>query len=235
MSIVCALLFVASALATAAWCGSMASMGGMPMPGGWEMSMAWMPMPGRTWPGAAAAFVGMWALMMVAMMLPSLAPALLRSRRSVGGTALVGLGYFAVWTSLGIAVYPIGVLLAEAAMAWDAVSRLVPAATALVVVLAGVWQLTRWKARRLACCRASPPPSAAAWRQGVRLGLDCVVCCAGPTAVLLVLGAMDVGVMAVVTLAVSVERLAGLQAARVVGVAAIGAGLFLLARAVVLV
>jgi predicted metal-binding membrane protein len=68
----------------------------------------------------------------------------------------------------------------------------------------------------------------------VRLGADCVVCCAGPTAVLLVLGVMDVGVMAIVTLAISVERLAGLGAARVFGLAGIGAGLFLVARTVVL-
>jgi predicted metal-binding membrane protein len=230
---VCATTFVASAGATVAWCRSMAAMGGMPMPGGWEMSMAWMRMPGQTWPGAAAAFVGMWALMMAAMMLPSLVPSLLRYRRSLAGpTALVGLGYLAVWTVFGIAVYPIGVGLAEAAMAWDAVSRLVPAATALVVVLAGAVQLTGWKAGRLACCRAPHPP-ANAWRHGVRLGLDCVVCCAGPTAVLLALGVMDVGVMAIVTLAISIERLAGLHAARVSGVAAIAFGLFLVARAVV--
>ena len=41
-----ALLFLASAAGTIAWCGSM-SVGGMPMPGGWTMSMAWMRMPGQ--------------------------------------------------------------------------------------------------------------------------------------------------------------------------------------------
>ena len=46
------------------------------MPGGWSMSMAWMRMPGQTWPGAAASFLAMWAVMMVAMMLPSLVPML---------------------------------------------------------------------------------------------------------------------------------------------------------------
>jgi predicted metal-binding membrane protein len=47
-------------------------MGEMPMPGRWTMPMAWMRMPGQTWPGAAASFLGMWVVMMVAMMLPSL-------------------------------------------------------------------------------------------------------------------------------------------------------------------
>src|SRR5215469_2516124 len=78
-----ALLFVACAALTAVWCGSMSAMGEMPMPGGWTMSMAWMPMPGETWLGTAASFVGMWIVMMVAMMLPSLVPTLWRYRRAV--------------------------------------------------------------------------------------------------------------------------------------------------------
>ena len=43
---VCALLFVATAAVTIVWCRSMTAMGGMRMPGGWTMSMAWMQMPG---------------------------------------------------------------------------------------------------------------------------------------------------------------------------------------------
>jgi predicted metal-binding membrane protein len=79
-----ALLFVASAALTTVWCGSMSTMGEMPMPGGWTMSMAWMPLPGHTWLGAAASFMGMWVVMMVAMMLPSFVPTLSRYRQSVG-------------------------------------------------------------------------------------------------------------------------------------------------------
>ncbi len=67
---VSALLFATSAALTIAWCEFMSAMGEMPMPGGWTMSMAWMRMPGQTWPGAAASFLGMWVVMMVAMMLP---------------------------------------------------------------------------------------------------------------------------------------------------------------------
>ena len=55
-----ALLFAASAAVTIVWCASMSAMGEMPMPGGWAMSMAWMLMPGQTWAGAAASFLGMW-------------------------------------------------------------------------------------------------------------------------------------------------------------------------------
>src|SRR6516165_9555311 len=113
-----ALLFAASVAATIAWCGSMSAMAGMPMPGGWMMSMAWMRMPGPSWAAAGASFLGMWVVMMVAMMLPSLLPMLRRYREAVGGaatpglgrlTAIVGLGYFAVWTLFGVAAFPVGV------------------------------------------------------------------------------------------------------------------------------
>src|SRR5678809_138736 len=98
----------------------MSEMGAMPLPGGWTMSMAWMRMPGQTWPVAAATFLGMRIVMMVAMMMPSLVPMLRRYRRAVGMgaprlgrlTVVVGLGYFAVWTMVGVAAYPVGVGLA---------------------------------------------------------------------------------------------------------------------------
>src|SRR5579864_8532493 len=87
-----AMLFATSAALTIVWCGSMSAMGGMPMPGGWTMSMAWMRMPGQTWPGAAASFLGMWVVMMVAMMLPSLVPMLWRYRLAVGRAGETRLG-----------------------------------------------------------------------------------------------------------------------------------------------
>jgi Predicted metal-binding integral membrane protein (DUF2182) len=73
-----ALLFAASTAVTIVWCGSMSAMGEMPMPGGWSMSMTWMLMPGQTWLDTAASFLGMWVVMMVAMMLPSSVPMLWR-------------------------------------------------------------------------------------------------------------------------------------------------------------
>jgi predicted metal-binding membrane protein len=228
----------------------MSAMGDMPMPGGWTMSMAWMRMPGQTWLGAAASFLGMWVVMMVAMMLPSLVPMLWRYRRAVGRagetrlgrlTALVGAGYFFVWTVLGMAAFPLGVALAAVAMRQPALARAVPIAAGGVVLIAGILQLTAWKARHLACCREAPgcgrtlpADSGTAWRHGLRLGLHCGHCCAGPMAILLTVGVMDLRAMAVVTAAITVERLApaGEGVARALGVVAIGAGLFLIARAV---
>src|SRR5206468_8079567 len=128
------------------WCASMSAMGGMPMAGGWTMSMAWMRMPGQTWPGAAASFLGMWVVMMVAMMLPSLVPMLWRYRQAVGRpgqmrlgrlTALVGLGYFLVWTVLGLAAFPLGVGLAAIEMQPSALARAVPMAVGVAVLAPG--------------------------------------------------------------------------------------------------
>jgi predicted metal-binding membrane protein len=246
---VSAALFAASAATTIVWCASMSAMGEMPMPGGWTMSMVWMRMPGQTSLGAAASFLGMWIVMMVAMMLPSLVPMLGRYRHAVGGTgetrlgrptAIVGVGYFAVWTVLGMVAFPLGVALAEVEMQQPGLARAVPLAVGVVVLVAGALQFTEWKTRHLAGCRDSPahghalPADAGtAWRHGMRLGLQCIQCCAGLMAILLVIGLMDLRAMAVVAAAITVERLApaGERVARATGAVIVGAGLFLIARA----
>src|SRR5579871_3154872 len=73
-----ALLFIVSVWGTISWCGSMS--GGMPMPGGWTMSMAWMRMAGQTWLSAAASFIGMWVVMMAAMIMALIATAITAER-----------------------------------------------------------------------------------------------------------------------------------------------------------
>ena len=256
---VSALLFAASAAVTIVWCASMSTMDEMPMPGGWTMSMVWMRMPGQTWPGAAASFLGMWVVMMVAMMLPSLVPMLWRYRQAVGSTGstrlgrltvLVGIGYFFVWTVFGLTAFLLGVALTSMEMQQPVLARAVPMAVGVVVVIGGALQFTEWKARALACCREAcrrerccrevpgrgrtlPTNAGTAWRYGLRLGLHCSYCCAGLTAILLGLGVMDLRAMAVVTAAITGERLApaGERVARAVGAVVVGAGLVLIARA----
>ena len=249
---VSALLFAGSAAMTIVRCLSMSAMGQMPMPGGWTMSMAWMRMPGQTWPGAAASFLGMWVVMMVAMMLPSLVPALRRYRHAVGVTTqmrvgyltmLVAIAYFFVWTIVGLVAYALGVELAMTAMRAPSLARAVPVAVGVIVLVAGALQFSAWKARRLACCRKVPAPSGrlpdsacTALQHGLRLGLHCTCCCVGLTAILLVIGVMDFRAMAAVTAAITVERVApgGARVARVIGAVGIVAGVLLIARAVAL-
>jgi predicted metal-binding membrane protein len=212
---VAALLFSSSVAMTIVACTP--TLAGMQLCG--SMSVA----PGQGWFESGLSFVAMWTVMMVAMMLPSLMPVLCRYRDEARGvtrlglaTSLVGVGYFFVWALLGVLVLLLG--LGE---------RVMPAG--VVLLFAGALQFTGWKARMLACCRDMAGGEGGAFVYGVRHGLHCAACCAGPTAVLLVLGLMDLRVMAVVTAAITAERLFGLQVARALGVVAVGAGLALLA------
>jgi len=221
----------------------------MSMPGGWTMSMVWMRLPGQTWLAVAASFLGMWVVMMVAMMLPSLVPMLWRYRQALGSagkarlgrlTMLVGTGYFCVWVVFGMAAFALGVALTALEMRQPVLARAVPIAAGVVVLMAGALQFTAWKAHHLACCReaprrgrALPADAGTAWRHGLRLGLHCGYCCGGLTAILLVVGIMEVRTMAAVTAAITLERLGprGERVAHAVGTVVVGTGLILIARA----
>jgi predicted metal-binding membrane protein len=241
----CALLFLVSASATILIGLAMAEMGEVPMAGGWSMSTAWTPLCGGSWPAAAAAFFGMWAVMMTAMMLPSLMPVLWRFRERAAATgvahpslsaALAGIAYLLVWSALGLAVFTGGALLLEAALRWPLLARAVPFAAGLVAIAAGLFQMCRWRLVMLAHCSlvdGQGVGTAAALGQGLRLGLVCCASCAGLTALLLVGGVMDLCGMAVVGLAITAERLApaGARIACAVGGLMLGAGLVQLAQA----
>jgi predicted metal-binding membrane protein len=211
-------------------------------------SMMWMRMPGETWAGVAASFLGMWVVMMSAMMLPSLAPTLWRDWQALtkAGTqraslliAIMGVGYFIVWTVVGMAVFPVGATLTAVAMEQPAFARAEPIAIGIVILIGGALQFTSWKARHLVAWQpiagdhALPIGAGAAWRHGTRLGVHCVYCCAGLTASLLVVGLMDLRAMAVVTAVITIERLApaGERVARGIGIAVAGAGVAVIARA----
>jgi predicted metal-binding membrane protein len=227
----------------------MSMVGRMPMPGGWNMSMVWMRMPGQTWTGATESFLAMWVVMMAAMMLPSLVPMLWRYREAVRRkgelrlgrlTLIAGLGYFFVWALFGLAVFPLGVVFAAIEMEQPALARAVPIAVGVVVLIAGALQLSQWKTHHLDCYREGPESACTlladagtAWRQGMRLGLHCGFSCANLTVILLAIGIMDLRAMALVTTAITAERLApaGERVARAIGVAVIGEGLLLLAQA----
>ena len=242
------LIFIASVAITVVWGTSMSAMGGMPMPGGWTMSMAWMRMPGQSWTFAVMSFVSMWIVMMLAMMLPSLVPMLQRYREGVGSiastrlgglTVLVGGGYLFVWLIAGLAAFPLGLALAEMEMQTPALARAVPIAAAVVILIAGAFQFSPWKARHLACCRYESAPAGplrgdavAAWKHGMRLGVHCSSCCGNLILILLVIGIMDLRAMAVVTAAITAERLApaGERVARAIGLVCVGLGVVLLAR-----
>jgi predicted metal-binding membrane protein len=162
-------------------------------------------------------------MMMVPMMLPSLAPTLWHYRQTVSGRliALVGAGYVFVWMLLGVAAIPLSAALMRAA----------PLTIGVLILIAGAFQFTPWKAHHLACCRDAlrcDDTLSAAWRHGLRLGVHCCCCCAGLMTILLGVGMMNPWAMAGVTAAITAERLApsGIRVARLVGVVVIASGLF---------
>jgi predicted metal-binding membrane protein len=237
-----ALLFCTVTTLTIATCASMASKGGLPMPGGWTMSMAWARMCGQTWSGAAAAFVGMWTVMTMAMMLPVLLPVLWRWNWPLRFAVLAGAGYFAVWIAAGVALYLAGAGLAALLLRSPLLARTVPITGGLILLMAGRFQLSGMKARYLACCRiastrdiAAKGGVRAALDRGVRLGLHCCGCCAGFTAALLAVGVMDLRTMALASAAIAAERFArdGERVARIAGCVTLAFGIVLIGRAIV--
>ena len=198
----------------------------------------------------ARAFVAVSALLLListAVTIVWCAPMLWRYRQTAGAadelplgrlTTLVGLGYFFVWTLIGLCVFPLGFALAAMQMQQPALARAAPLAAGLVVLIAGSLQFTRWKLHHLGCCRAAavckrplPDDYATAWRYDLRLGLHCAQCCAGLIAILLVIGVMNLGAMAVVAAAITIERLmpAGQRVARIIGTIIITTGLLIVA------
>jgi predicted metal-binding membrane protein len=180
------------------------------------------------------AFVGMWALMMAAMMLPSVAPVASMYQRSVRSYRVLRLagftgGYLLAWAGAGIPAYFLTVL----------VARLVNdhpgwATTVAVVVFAscGVYQLTPLKARCLKHCRSplslllhygSYRGAGRDVRAGAHHGAYCLGCCWSLMALFIVLGVMNLAAMVVLAVVVLVEKLwiNGEVLARAVGVAAL--------------
>src|ERR1043166_3147887 len=175
--------------------------------------MPGMPLSGQTWPVAAGSFVASWMVMMVPMMPPSLVPVLWRWTRSGHAMALVGVAYYLVWAAYGLLAYALSIGVTAAEVRWPALASFAPAATGVVLLLAGGLQLTAWKVRQLASCWdavscGATAPARSPWRQGLRLGVHCGLCCSGYMIVLLVAGMMRVGVMALVAAAITIERIA---------------------------
>ena len=212
-------------------------------------SMMWMSGSGQAWLAAGAGFMRMWVVMMAAMMLPSLTPMLLRYRRAAAetgeirigtSTALLGLGYSLVWMVLGAVTYPFGAAVATVAHELPSVSYAGPLTVGVLVLIAGLLQLTEWNAHHIACCReladARTPKRdrRTPWRQGLDLGVHCVCCSALPMAILLVSGGMSLITMSIVTAAMTLERVTinGARVARALGALVIPMGLILIARAI---
>lgn len=170
--------------------------------------------------------------MMVAMMLPSLVPLLVRYRGGAMQGNQVALGYFTVWAFAGVAAYALSTVLAVADRWWPA-----PLVAAFALLVAALAQWTPWKARRLVCCREfgsrARSPRRSALQDGVWLGVQCCLCCAGLMTFLIVTGMMRIGAVVLVAVLVALERFAPRPrlVARAAGVLILVVGAVLIATA----
>jgi predicted metal-binding membrane protein len=194
--------------------------------------------------GEATGFLAGWGIMMVAMMLPSAAPMVEAYRKvrlhSEGRgvraipPVLFAMVYVVVWLAFGIPVYAANALLASAAEIYGGLILLLPYGVAAVLVLAGAYQLSPWKAACLRVCRSPLQFLIGRWREGYRgtLGLAlehaayCVGCCWLLMAILVAAGAMGLRWVLLIIAVVTVEKLLpyGDRAARIIGTALMLAG-----------
>ena len=163
--------------AAACWVGAVRQMAGMDMGVATEL-------------GSFSFFLAAWVSMMAAMMLPGALPAALRLARTGSRLLAVPLfaaSYLAMWAAVGLAVY--------------GVYRPHGSSTAGALVLAaGVYELTPLKHACRRRCRETV-------RSGAQFGLHCVGSSLGLMALLVALGVMSVGWMAIVAAVVLAQKL----------------------------
>jgi len=213
---------------------------------GMVLTMPGMPggNPGLGW------LVGMWAVMMVAMMLPSAAPTILlfagvsRRRRLEGRPAVPAavftLGYLLVWMLYAAAAATAQWALHRFALLSPAMASATPILGGGLLVAAGVYQWLPLKSACLSHCRSPLGFFSTEWREGAwgallmgaRHGTFCVGCCWLLMALLFVAGVMNLLWVATIAAFVLVEKLVpgGDRLGRVAGVVLIGWGGWLLAR-----
>ena len=201
-------------------------------------------------PGAALAYLGAWGVMMAAMMLPSAIPMIalygaMQRRAPQKGqlglpAALFTLVYLAAWVAFGIPVYAASVLLDWAASTNPALAGLLPYGVALVLLGAGVYQLTPLKRACLRACQSPIGFLMGHWHTGVvgtiRLAWEhatyCLGCCAALMVVLVAAGAMSLPWVLLIAALVFIEKVLprGQWTARVIGVGLVGLGLWVVVR-----
>jgi predicted metal-binding membrane protein len=167
--------------------------------------------------GTLGWFLGVWVVMMAAMMFPSVAPTVaLYSRMSKSRllpTAFTA-GYLATWAVAGLVAFGIGLVGRQAVggdFAWEQAGRPIAGAT---LIAAAVYELTPLKDVCLGKCRSPLGTLLGSWRDGwsgaLRMGLGngawCVGCCWALMASLFALGVMSVTWMAVVAGLIAFEK-----------------------------
>jgi predicted metal-binding membrane protein len=195
------------ALAVVAWWSTVRSMAGMDASPAADL-------------GALGWFVGVWVVMMAAMMFPAVSPVvalyarLTRQRGPLRPAAFTS-GYLVVWGAGGVgayALYALGRATLGGGLAWHSGGRWVAGG---VLAIAAVYEVTPLKDVCLGKCRSPLGFLMGTWRDGIRGGFAmgakhaawCVGCCWALMASLFALGAMSILWMAVIAGVITIEKL----------------------------
>jgi predicted metal-binding membrane protein len=192
----------------------------------------------------------MWAIMMIAMMLPSAAPVILlvlgmyrqrvEPQARLAAAAFVA-GYLVAWTVFSVAASAAQVALHRAALLAPDMRSSSSALSGAILILAGVYQWLPVKNTCLSHCHSPLGFLSQHWREGttgglflgLRHGAFCVGCCWLLMMLLFVVGVMNLLWVAVLAAFVLIERLFDRRAllARAAGMAVAAWGIFLLVSA----
>lgn len=210
--------FVAAAALAWAWLVpvSLDMYGGMDGPSAWMMRAEWDLRYG------ALIFL-MWAVMMVAMMVPGAVPTILRFERAAESgrrapapglrAAAFGGGYLLAWTAFSLAATLLQWGLAELRLLSPMMEAASPRLAAGILIAVGIYQWTPLKRSCLAHCRMPWEPSSeerhlgTALRAGLDHGRACLGCCWALMMLLFAGGVMSLAVIGAITVLVLLEKL----------------------------
>ena len=193
-------------LAVVAWWSTVRAMSGMGTSPGVDL-------------GALGWFVGVWVVMMAAMMLPAVSPTValfgrMTRQRGLGRPLAFTGGYLVVWGAVGVAAYGLFALGRHnlgSQLAWHAGGRWLAGG---VLAVAALYELTPLKDVCLGKCRSPFGFLLGTWREGVRGAFSmgckhaawCVGCCWALMAALFALGVMSILWMAVIAGLITIEK-----------------------------
>jgi predicted metal-binding membrane protein len=236
-----ALIALLLAFAIGGWVLTDERMAGMDMGPGGELSRITLTLDGAV--GGLGWFLGVWTVMMAAMMFPSISPMVVafagiqpasrRRAEATGLTAVFVAGYLVAWTGVGLAGYLLIELVRSmdlGFLAWDSGG---PYFAGGVIVAAALYQLSPLKGACLRRCREPQrflaehwrPGAAGALRTGLAHGGYCVGCCWALMAVLFAVGVMSITWMAFVAALIAAEKLLPSPAVTSRGIAVLVVGL----------
>ncbi len=192
----------------------------MPMNAGWSIG------------NLLAVFI-MWAMMMMAMMLPSAMPMVLtfinlcRNRGYAAHGRIFIAAYLVIWTGFSAAATALHWALQATGLLTPMMSSSSIWLSAILLLVAGVVQFTSLKEVCLRHCRTPmgylltewKEGAAGAWRMGVKHGLYCLGCCWAMMGLLFVVGVMNLAWIAAISAAVLIEKIhpAGVKVGKLLG------------------